>query len=69
MTNRKRRTRRRGTGRKDCVHRDGKREETVVEIVFGDRDEPPNTDPPANAAGDDSQDGSRSQPNRFVFRF
>ena len=69
MTERKRRSRRRGTRGKDCARARTKREEIVVEIVFGDPNEPPSPDPPANTADDDSQNGSESQTNRFVFRF
>jgi len=61
---------RRRRGRKKlCAPQEQKREETVVEIVFGDPDEPPNPDAPADAAGSPRQNGSPSQSNRFVFRF
>lgn len=69
MTEPKRRARRRRTRRKDCAEAKPKREEMVVESVFGDPNEPPTAEPPANAADNDSQNGSRPLSTRFVFRF
>ena len=69
MTERKRRSRRRGTWRNHCVQAKSKREKTAVETVLGDPNEPPSADPTANTAGNHSQNGSQSLSNRFVFRF
>ena len=61
--------RRRRGRKKVCEHQEPKREETVVEIVFGDPGKTPDPDAPADAADNPGQNGSTSQPNRFVFRF
>ena len=60
---------RRKERKRDCARPQPDREETVVEIVFGDAAEPSKPDEPANPAGKASQDDSPPQPNRFVFRF
>jgi hypothetical protein len=61
--------RRRRGRRKVCDQQERKAEETIVEIVFGDPDETPNPDAPADTADNPGQNDSPSQPNRFVFRF
>lgn len=67
MTERKRR--RQAVRKKNRARPEPEHEETVVEIVFGDPDEPPNPEGTADSADHHSQSGSPSQTNRFVFRF
>ena len=69
MSEQRGRSRRSATRRKESARAEQQRNKMVVEIVFGDPDEPPNTQKPANTAGDDSHNGSRPLTNRFVFRF
>lgn len=68
MTQRERRSRRREMRRKDCVQTQPEREDIVVEIVFGDPNEPPMTDPTAKAAGSDGQNGSPTLSSRVILR-
>ena len=68
MTQRERRSRRREMRRKDCVQTQPDREDIVVEIVFGDPNEPPAADLTAKPAGNDSQNGSPTLSNRVILR-
>jgi len=60
---------RRNERKRDCARPELEREQTVVEIVFGDSEEPPKPDETPNPADNASQNASPQPSNRFLFRF